>query len=186
MVDDSAAILHMVELLEADPSLGVEGAAKIAARGMTGKESSHVERLRKKYRKLARAGQLPRGGHAGRRERRDNAIRQFYGTRQTAIDDAKRQIPGVEREAEDLGIDISRLDLFELTTELEKHRESLETPARGNPIFASSWFLGRGIVDPEEAIARSRQAEEELARTEKQIEVVRKLRMLRDIAGHLS
>lgn len=171
----------MVDLLDAEPSLGVEGAAAIVARGMQGKPKTHIERLRKKYRR--NRGQLPKGGLQGRQEGRADAIREYLKTRKAEIDDAKRLLAGAEREAKSLGVDTGRQDLSEYIQELERRRESLEVPARWNPLFATSWFLDRGITDPEEVVARSIQAVEELELIEKQIEIVRKLRRLRDVAN---
>jgi hypothetical protein len=180
---DLVAIQKMVDLLEADPSLGVEGAATIAARGFPGKLSAHVERLRKKYRRLKKVNQLPKAGRAGRLERRAEDIRQYFKSRKADTDEAKLRLVEKEREAEALGLDITRQDLFEYQRELERRKESLETPAMGSMLFAGSWFLEQGITDPEEAVASSLRAVEELELIEKQIEVLRELRMLRGMAG---
>jgi hypothetical protein len=105
----------MVDLLEADPSLGVEGAAALAVRGMPGKLSTHVERLRKKHRRKQRAGQLPKAGRAGQLERREKELRQFLTTRKEHIYDAKRLVTETEREVATLGLDpdIDTDDIFE-------------------------------------------------------------------------
>lgn len=180
-IEDEIAIQQMVDLLAVDPSLGVEGAAAIAARGMKGKLSTHIERLRKKYRKRKRAGTLPKA--ATWLERREADLREYLRIRKDDIVSAKRLLVDTEREAESLGVDTSREDLFEYTQVLAGRKEHLQMITRDSLVFAGSWFVDQGLTDPDAAVSRLRQAAEELEQIEKQIDVIRRLRTLRSMAG---
>src|SRR5436309_15786579 len=57
--DDPTAIQGMVNMLAADSSLSIRAAAQAVARGKSGSQATHAERLRKRYRALKRRDQLP-------------------------------------------------------------------------------------------------------------------------------
>lgn len=172
----------MVEALAADATLGVAGAAAEAARGMKGPSARNVERLRKKYRKLQAEGGLPEAGEEARLERRARAIRAFYASRKSEINEAKRQLIALETEAESLGIDPRTEDLYALEQRLTQEKESMELFVRGPVDFALNGFLQRGVIEPDEAIAHMATTTKKFLALEKKVEMVRRLRHLRAIA----
>lgn len=171
----------MVDLRTENPSLSIrETAARVAA-SMKGTKSTNVERLRKTYRALEIAGQLPTPEL--RLEQKGEQLREFYRRHQSDVSKAKLDYAEVEREAESLGMDIAGDKLGLLLSELERTREHLETLTQQPAEWTASLFLSQGITDPEVAVAKLREAAQKKKDVEKKIEVLRRARILRNVAG---
>ena len=170
----------MVNLLDVDPSLGVRGAAAKAAAGMQGKLSTHVERLRRQYRKLQRRGQLPKPQSG---VDRNDELRKLFRLRDAQREDARRKLADAENEAESLGLKLAGENLVALTRHLENVISSLELLKLMTPEALFSTYINRGIDDAEKAIAAHDAEVGALPALEKKLEVLRTIRRLRFFLG---
>jgi hypothetical protein len=173
----------MVDLLADDPSLEIRALAAIVARGWKGTLSTHVERLRKKYRKLRDSGQLPSGGTAARAERTATAIRDLYQQDSARVRDARTQLEEAERAAEALGLNLNGLPghLHKTLRDLHDESQSLENLTEQPTEWMVASLMGRGF-GAEEAVAAYHEAVERRRVLALQIEALTKVRNLRSMA----
>jgi len=124
--DDDAALRLMVELRSAgEPPMKVRAAAREAAQrlGLEGPVKTHEERLRAKYRRLDKAGQLPTA--ESRRQAVEQAIREKYAERAATETRLRRELADLERKAIEMGIDISNPNLSDLLASLRREEARL-------------------------------------------------------------
>lgn len=167
----------MVDLLKADPSLSVRTAAEKAARGLEGVSSTHVERLRRKYRKLLLDGRLPGPKPPAQPKSREDIIRDYYDQRDRDREEARKEFARARKEAESLGIDLSgTTNTNDLVQAYERRKEYLVEVTEGPPGVMIDSFTMRGIHKKEAAIAALADAVEELKTIDQKIEVLKILR----------
>lgn len=183
MVDDTAAIRLMVELIAEDPQQEIRPAARKAIRqlALPGDPSRHEERLRKKYVRLRDAvpSRLPEPEYYLRAERFFHETEAFE---QAARRQAREELEVMEREAISQGIDIGPPDLTLLLETLRQDRDGLQI-LLFDLRFTRSKYRERGLSTPEEMMAAYMVDRQRLARLTKQVELVTNIDMRRRFLG---
>jgi hypothetical protein len=171
----------MVDLLADDPTVGIRGAAATAAKGTRGSQNhaANVERLRKKYRKLHKSGELPKEGEAGRTARKVDRIREIFRLKDEYFEEKNRELTLKEAEAETVGVDISQENLPGMLSEFMRAMKDLEVLVEQPVESALSVMRAEGISDPETAVARYREAAKNHADLKKKVIYLRDLLSLR-------
>ena len=105
-----------------------------------------------------------------------------YQQRAAHIEGARRDLPEAEQRALALGLDLS-VNLDNLSITLRDKLTHLQDFLSEEPSWQMSRFISQGIYDPEEAKNQLREKDAERRRVEQQIEVLREVRHLRDIAA---
>jgi hypothetical protein len=141
----------MVNLIWADPSHRVRRAAAMVAAEWDGILETHVERLRSRYRREKKAGQLPQPDTPeSRLALQIGEVKALYAERAAWIEGAKRQLAAAEQEAKSLGFHLDPELLISRLDDLKEERSSLESLLTAKPAFLFSALLDRGITSPEE------------------------------------
>lgn len=169
-----------MDALTADPSLSDREAASLATAGLRGVHSSNAERVRKKYRQLKRAGQLPERGDLGLLKQKAKILREHHVRRLAFRAETERELEQAGKEAAAIGLDLSG-DLEALERSLEEAELHLRLWVRGPIDYAEVAFSWQGILDPEEQIALLARYAEELHRVENKLGVLRRVRKCRFI-----
>jgi hypothetical protein len=174
----------MVELLADDPSLGIRGAAATAAKGTKGSRdhATNIERLRKKYSKLLKSGELPKGGEAGRTARKVDRIRELFRQNDEYVEKRNHELALKEAEAEAIGVDLSQENLRSVLREFQLSLKDLEVLVEQPIESALNVMMAEGISDPEAAVARYVEAEMQYKALKGKVEYLLELRRLRAAA----
>ena len=147
-VDDFAVFLRMKEMQEARPGLSDRAAAAEIAARLGGITSTHVDRLRKRFGRLKRAGKLPPALERAVAEIRWHA-EHLKGriAKSLAIEEADQERD--EREAGRLGLPVRGPELAEAILALQTEWEDLYY-VTGDPGSAWIQLMHKGITEPDE------------------------------------
>jgi hypothetical protein len=181
--NDAAAIQKIVMLLASDPKLSLRAAAAQVV-GPGSDRSTHIERLRKKYRVLRGTGQLPLAAIPW--EKRVDEIRELYRRDAEGKATAQVELAAAEQQAKDSGFDVSGLDrsqLMHMFNALEDAKNNLEGLITAPSRMAFSHLRSYGAEDADEAISRLSKAAEDHRLLEGKLELLRTIRALRFAVG---
>jgi hypothetical protein len=173
--EDDEAIHLMVKLRAGrEPPMKVRAAAREAAQqlGLKGSLKTHEERLRAKYRRLEKAGQLPTAEQKSETAKRQ--IRAMYAERAATEARLRRELANLERQAVEMGIDISNPNLFYLLASLRREEARL-----GSPIA----LLAEEFPTVEQALAEWESREKRLPEVKEALKVVAEISERRSALG---
>ncbi|MFY9824260.1 MAG: hypothetical protein WAM82_22990 [Thermoanaerobaculia bacterium] len=173
----------MVNMLAGESPPSIRDAAARCCRGMSGDPKKHIERLRRRYRTLAKRGKLPLPETpASRLQAKVAELRAMYEHTDARIEVARRDLVLAEDEAKALGLDIEGPKLQPVLAALDLTKDRLESLTIYPTEIAYSHYRNQGLT-VDQAEERLIQETAKLQLVKEQIEITRKVRDLRAIAG---
>lgn len=173
----------MVNMLADKSSDSERDAAARCSRGWPGKSSTHVERLRRRYRTLGRRGKLPAPETpATRFQVKVDQLRSRYELDEARTEAAKPELAREEEKAKALGLDIEGSKLGPLLMGLDQAINRLESVVIYSTDVAYAHYKEQRLT-ADEAIAKFKAAEETLRSLVEKVKLLRNIRDLRVRAG---
>jgi hypothetical protein len=177
---ESKAVQRLVDLLAIDPSKFCRTVRKVVVE-MKGDPKTDYERLRKKYRRLEKRGQLPEPSSSI--DQKADAVVAAYHRRIARIEKAQRDLVVAKRAAEALGLDLGNVDIEGLCTLLRNRCSGLKAFLDEDPEVQMNTLISERIFDPQEAAKQLRKSAEEIQLLEQQILAMDEVRRLHRTAN---
>lgn len=172
---DGSHIFKMVKKIRADPELGIKTAARqvLADAGLKGEPlKTGIERLRRKYRRLRDANQLPTKPPLP--AALVSAIKQVAAERPIVEDALKRRRESISQQLQDHGIEASS-DPHKLREELERELHGLQVTLRSREVRFIAHRLLEAHGSEEETLQELERKVERRAQLELVLPLLREL-----------